>query len=138
MVDTNTETGKLADGRLRNDEIIWLTTVTPKGQPQPVPVWFLWDGETVLIYSQPNQAKIRNIRQNPRVALNFNSDPRGNQVVRMEGRAEIDDSVGLATDVPAMVEKYREGIKRLYSEPEDFARDYSVAIRVTPSKLTAF
>ena len=138
MVDTNTNAGKLAEERLRHDEIVWLTTVSPKGQPQSVPVWFYWDGETVLIYSQPNQAKIRNIQQNPRVALNFNSDPQGGHVVRMEGRAEIDESVGLATDVPAMIEKYREGITRIGSKPEDFAQGYSVAIRVTPTKVTGF
>ncbi len=49
MVDTSTDTGKVADEQLRNDDIIWLTTVTPAGQPQSVPVWFLWDGKTILI-----------------------------------------------------------------------------------------
>jgi hypothetical protein len=31
-----------ADGRLKSESIIWLTTVTPSGQPQSTPVWFLW------------------------------------------------------------------------------------------------
>jgi PPOX class probable F420-dependent enzyme len=138
MVDTSTNAGKLAEERLRTEEIIWLTTVSPKGQPQSVPVWFVWDGTTVLIYSQPNQPKVRNIRQNPRVALNFNSDPRGNHVVRMSGLAEIDGSVGPATGVPAMIEKYREGIRRIGSTPEEFAAEYSVAIRVRPTRVTGF
>lgn len=138
MVDTSTKAGKLADQRLRQDEIIWLTTVSPNGQPQSVPVWFLWDGETVLIYSQPNKSKIRNIHENPRVALNLNSDIRGNDVVRLQGRAVIDTSTGLATTVPAMIEKYREGIRRIGDTPEGFANGYSVAIRVTPTRVTAF
>ena len=138
MVDTNTDSGKLAEERLRNDEIIWLTTVTPKGQPQSVPVWFLWDGETVLIYSQPDKSKVRNIEQNPRVALNFNSNPQGGHVARMQGRAEIDRNTGLATDVPAMIEKYRESIKRIGTTPDGFAEGYSVAIRITPTRVTAF
>ncbi len=28
-----------ADGRLASEPIIWLTTVTPSGQPQSTPVW---------------------------------------------------------------------------------------------------
>lgn len=138
MVDTNTKAGKLANQRLRQEEIVWLTTVSPKGQPQSVPVWFLWDGETVLIYSQPNKSKIRNIQHNPRVALNLNSDFRGNDVVRLQGRAVIDTSTGPATNVPPMIEKYREGIRRIGDTPEGFANEYSVAIRVTPTRVTAF
>ncbi len=138
MVDTNTSAGKLAEERLREEEIIWLTTVTPKGQPQSVPVWFLWDGETVLIYSQPDKSKVRNIEQNPRVALNFNSNPQGGHVARLQGRAEIDRNTGVATDVPAMIEKYRESIKRIGTTPDGFAQEYSVAIRVTPTRVTAF
>lgn len=29
--------------RLREEEIAWITTVRRDGQPQPVPVWFLWE-----------------------------------------------------------------------------------------------
>ncbi len=48
----------------------WLTTVHPDGQPQSVPLWFLWNGETFLVYSQPGSQKLRNIGRNPRVDLN--------------------------------------------------------------------
>ena len=42
MLDTTTG----ADRRLREEEVAWLTTVRSSGQPQSVPIWFLWDGET--------------------------------------------------------------------------------------------
>ncbi len=138
MVDTSTDKGKMADERLRSDDIIWLTTVTPAGQPQSVPVWFVWDGETILIYSQPEQAKIRNIEGNPKVALNLNSDERGGHVVRLQGTAEVDRMIGPATNVPTMIEKYDAAIQRIGYTAEQFAEGYSVAIRVTPTKLTAF
>jgi PPOX class probable F420-dependent enzyme len=89
----------------------------------------------VLIYSQPDQTKLRNIERNPRVALNFNSDPQGGHVVRMEGRATIDTSAPLATGVPAMIEKYDAAIQRIGYSAEQFAQGYSVAIRVTPTKV---
>ncbi len=46
--------------------MIWLTTVRSDGQPQSVPVWFLWDGETFVVYSRPGQQKLKNIGSNAR------------------------------------------------------------------------
>lgn len=45
MPDTTSEAGGHAERRLREERIAWLTTVRADGQPQSVPVWFLWDGE---------------------------------------------------------------------------------------------
>ena len=44
MLDTTTEAGGRAGRRLREEAISWLTMVRADGQPQSVPVWFLWDG----------------------------------------------------------------------------------------------
>ena len=82
----------------RAEEIIaWLTTVRSDGQS--VPVWFLWDGESVLIYSRSNRQKLRNIRGNPRVGLNLNCSARGGDVVRVEGTAEMMDEAPPANEV---------------------------------------
>ena len=134
MLDVTTESGAGADRRLRSEEVIWLTTVRANGQPQSVPVWFLWEGGTFLIYSQPNQAKLRNVRSNRRVALNLNSDAVDGAVVRIEGTAEIAEDEPPASDVSEYVEKYGPGIARLGSDPESFAQAYSVPIRVTPAR----
>lgn len=139
MIDASTEFGARAARRLDEDEIIWLTTVRADGRPEPSPVWFYWDGETALIYSQPNTVKLRNIAVNPQVALSFNSAPDGNDVVVFAGIAKVVEGAPLATEVPAMLEKYQAGLASM-GDPtaESFARDYSVAIRVTPTKLRGF
>ena len=121
--------------RLRREWIIWFTTVRADGQPQPVPVWFLWDDGRFLIFSQPRTQKLRNIRANPKVSLHFNSDARGNAVVRFDGVAEIVPDGQPATAFPAMIEKYRDGIRSLGMTPESFAQSYSVQIRVRPTTL---
>ncbi len=69
MLDTTTEAGGRAERRLREEMIAWLTTVRADGQPQSVPVWFLWNDESFLIYSQPDRQKLRNISNNPRIDL---------------------------------------------------------------------
>ena len=134
MLDTTTEAGTRAEARLREEGIIWLTTVRSDRQPQSVPVWFLWDGETFLIYSQPGRQKLKNIGRNPRVGLHLNSNARGGDVVRVEGTAEVTEDVPPATEIGEYVEKYRESIARIGFEPDSFARTYSVALRVKPTR----
>lgn len=138
MFDTNTEFGARAVRRLESESVIWLTTVRDDGTPQPTPVWFFWDGESILIYSQPQALKIRNIARNPRAALNFNSDKHGNDVIVIRGSASIDTANPPADQVPGYIEKYRSGIHALGSTPEEFSGEYSVAIRVQPTHLRGF
>jgi PPOX class probable F420-dependent enzyme len=133
MLDT-TDAGGRADRRLRVERIAWLTTVRSDGQPQSVPVWFLWDGESFLIYSQPERQKLKNIGKGPCVGLHLNCDDRGGDVVRVEGTAEVLDDFPPAIEVGEYVEKYRDSIARIGFEPESFARSYSVALRVTPTR----
>jgi PPOX class probable F420-dependent enzyme len=124
VLDITTEAGGRAERRLREDKIGWLTTVRSVGQPQSVPVWFLWDGEGFLIYSQPHRQKLKNIGGNPRVGLHLNSHDRGDDVVRAEETAEIVDDFPPASEVGEHVERYRESIARIGLEPESFARAY--------------
>jgi len=133
MLDTTTEAGGRAERRLREEAIVWLTTVRTDGQPQSVPVWFLWNGKFFLIYSQPGRQKLRNISNNPRIDLNLNSNAHGGDVVRVEGMADVVEDALPATEVSEYVEKYRAAMARIGFDPEGFARAYSVPLRVTPT-----
>jgi PPOX class probable F420-dependent enzyme len=135
MFDTSTDTGARAEKRLYEEGVAWLTTVRERdGMPQPVPVWFLWDGETFLIYSQPEARKVKNIRENPRVAVNLNSDAHGGNIVRTEGIAEIVEDAPPVTEVPAYIEKYRPSIPALGMSEDEVAEVYRAAIRVRPER----
>jgi PPOX class probable F420-dependent enzyme len=134
MPDTTSEAGISADRQLREELIIWLTTVRPDGQPQSVPVWFLWDGETFLIYSQPGRQKLKNIGGAPRVGLHLNSNARGGDVVRIEGTAGVAQDVPPADGIGEYVKKYRESMTQIGFDPDGFARTYSVALRVAPDR----
>jgi PPOX class probable F420-dependent enzyme len=134
VFDTTTEAGKRAESRLREEEIAWMTTVRSDGQPQTVPVWFLWEDEGFLIYSQPNRQKLRNIASNPRVGLNLNSNERGGDIVRLEGAARIVEDAPLASEIEPYVEKYSDSIARIGFDTEGFAQAYSVGVRVRPDR----
>ena len=137
-IDWSTEAGQRAERRLREDRTIWLGTVAADGTPSIRPVWFVWDGETVLVYSEPEQAKVRHIEQNPRVLLHFDADAFGEDVVILTGRARIAREEPPVDQVDAYVEKYGWGFERLGMTPAEYARDYSVPIRVTPERLRAY
>jgi PPOX class probable F420-dependent enzyme len=120
--------------RLRDERLIWLTTVDAKGMPQPTPVWFLWDeaSSTFLIYSRADAKRLAHLQQNPRVALNFDGNGTGGNIIVIIGHATVSSDDPSADQLPAYVEKYRDFIARSYSTPERFASIYSVALRIRP------
>lgn len=134
-LDLGSEFGARVDRRLRTDTIAWLTTVGGDGTPQPSPVWFLWDGETALVYSRPRTGKLANIAANPRVSLSFNSDANGGDIVVLTGAAALATDAPAADQNPAYLDKYRAGILRIGMTPESFAAAYSVALRVRPERV---
>lgn len=138
LIDTSTDFGKRVEERLRNDELLWLTTVAPDGTPQPSLIWFVWDGETILIYSQPNTPKLRNIAMNPRVSLNFQANPEGEDVVVLTGQAAVDPTAPPSNQHEEYRRKYAQGTVHIGMTPDTLAAEFAVAIRVTPTKVRGF
>jgi PPOX class probable F420-dependent enzyme len=138
MVDFTSRFGRHASRRLRQEKVIWLTTVDSHDTPQPRPVWFHWDGKSILIFSERNKAKLRHIAANPRVALNFNTDEDGGDVAVILGEAKILDHPPSPRRGKAYLKKYREGIKSLDMTVAEFSTAYTVPIIVTPQTLRGF
>lgn len=135
IVETNSEFGQRVARRLAEERIGWLTTVDSKGMPQPRPIWFLWDGETFLIYSRDNTYKLRHIAAHPQVSLNLDGDGLGGDIIIFTGEAWLDDNAPPANELPAYVEKYQDGMKRINMTPDQFAEVYPIAIRIKPLKV---
>lgn len=138
MIDFSTEFGSRVTQQLKSELIIWLTTVDSRDNPQPRPVWFQWDGKSFLIYSRPNTHKLSHISQNPRVSINLNSDAKADEVAVFRGEARLDPSTPSVIENEEYKEKYESGIANLDMTPAEFSSDYSIPIRVTPSKLRGF
>jgi PPOX class probable F420-dependent enzyme len=134
-IDLTTEFGARVARRLTHDLIGWLVTVGSDDTPQPSPIWFLWDGQTCLVYSHPDTPKIRNIRQRPRVALHLDGDGQGGDVVILTGEARVVAEAPPADRVPEYLEKYCQGLIRIGMTADAFARTYSAAIRFRPTGL---
>ena len=139
MIDVATKAGARAAARLRDEPILWLTTVTAAGQPQTSPVWFLWVDDEILLYSRADTPRPANIRANPRVAANLDSDGGGGDVLSIEGEARITREQAVATDVPpAYVEKYAARVAANGWTMASFLVDYPVEIRIRPTHIRAW
>jgi PPOX class probable F420-dependent enzyme len=122
--------------RLSKEYFAWLTTVGTDLAPQPRPIWFIWDHDTFLIYSQPKAHKVRHLMQHPRVAVHFNADATADQdVLVFIGNARIDPDAPPPHKVRAYMNKYRDGIAGLKMTPEEMSAEYSTAIRVAVTSV---
>jgi PPOX class probable F420-dependent enzyme len=135
MLDFTNELGQRALQRIQAEQIIWLTTITPSGVPQPKPVWFVWDGAAFTIYSQPTAKKILHIAQNPNVSLHFEAGPDGTDIQVFLGLARVDSGAPPVKEMPAYIEKYKAGMDHIGMNAESYSATFSVAIRITPSRL---
>lgn len=139
MLDLTSKFGRFVKKHLKSEYFVWLTTVDSTGTPQPRPVWFIWENDTVLIFSQAKAHKLKHIQKNPHVSLQFNTeDVQGDRrVIILTGVATIDKDCPPANKIRAYLRKYKSGIADLNSSatPEEFSAEYSVAIRITPTNL---
>jgi PPOX class probable F420-dependent enzyme len=136
---TAIEPGSAVAARLETERLGWLTTVRADGQPQASYVWFHFDGTDLLIFSQPNTGKTRNIGTQPRVSFHLNGDSAGGGVLTIDGTAEILSDPVTSERAEAYVAKYDDRIRNgLNTTPEKMLASYSIALRITIHRVRAW
>jgi PPOX class probable F420-dependent enzyme len=110
------------DRMLRGEAVVWLSSVRPDGRPHLVPIWFSWDGESILIASKPHARKVLNLRHSPTVMLAV-------------GEPEDDFDVGMIEGVAELLAKYRERMAAIGLGPDEFLATYSQVIRIRPTRF---
>jgi PPOX class probable F420-dependent enzyme len=135
VFDEGTEFGARVARHLREEIVVWMTTVTPAGEPLPMPVWFVWDGGELVRMHSRRGARVRNIEGNPRVSLNFSGDGRGGDIVVFSGQATAGAGLPPADQDPEYLEKYHDHIARIGMTPETFAQTYEVPVRIQLTRL---
>ena len=138
LPDPATPFGERVARRLRDDSVIWYTSVAQDGTPQPNPVWFWWDGEAFLVYNRPRAGRVLHAASRPRVALHFDGNGRGGDVIVFTGTAEIVPDGVPPHSHPEYLDKYRERIARVSGSPEAFSESYPVPIRVSVDRVRGF
>ena len=119
-------------------QVFHLTAVSPEGQPQTTPVWFLRDGDDLIVYNQPTSPRLASIAVNDRVSAALRGDVAADGAVLIEGRARVDEALPSPDSFPAYLDKYAAVIVGLGWTPEQFASEYPVGVRITPTRVRAW
>lgn len=138
IFDPDDELGRHALERLSTDRIGWLTTVTPAGQPQTMPVWFLWQDGEILVYGDHRARRNANLAANPKVSFHLADNGTGGDIVVVEGTARIDPDHPPVGDNEAYLAKYGAWIDQWLNGPSAMAQTYSMPIIITPTRGRAF
>ncbi|HEX4726143.1 MAG TPA: TIGR03667 family PPOX class F420-dependent oxidoreductase [Pseudonocardiaceae bacterium] len=136
LPDPSTPFGAAVRERLAVDKIIWLTTIGKDGTPQPNPVWFLFEGDTILTYNRSDANRLNHIKARPRVALNLNQ--RDGDVVVLIGTAERADDLPPSDRNDDYLAKYDAQMARVSGSPAKFAAAYPVPMRITIESVRGF
>jgi PPOX class probable F420-dependent enzyme len=123
--------------RLAAAEVLWLTTVGERGQPQSSPVWFVWHDEAFHVATEPTAGKVANIRARPLVSVHLEGAGAGDLVVSVEGVGAVVEGLP-AGAAERYLAKYGEGIARLGLTAGSYLSQFGAAVVVTPSRWRVF
>lgn len=119
---------------LENQSVIWLGSTRPDGTPHVVPTWFLWDGQSILLFSKPDAQKVRNMRANPRVMVAVGDPGPDFDVELAEAIAEVVDPPTRPSVPDAFVAKYAGMAARAGLTMARFADVYQQPVRIRPTR----
>ena len=76
----------------KSDNVAVTVTLMPDGQPQALPTWIDTDGEYLLVNTEPQRQKAKNVRRDPRVTVLIVNKENPFDFVEVRGR--VVDTVG--------------------------------------------
>jgi nitroimidazol reductase NimA-like FMN-containing flavoprotein (pyridoxamine 5'-phosphate oxidase superfamily) len=120
-----------------------LATVSAKGMPHVVPVWYLWEDGCIWVHTFESTRKVRQLRKHAQCALvvDVTDKVEGLTAVLVEGEGEL-----VAAPRPE-VRRRAESVYQRYLSPDELAAkdpqswldsDEGLILKITPRKITAW
>ena len=135
-LDTSTAYGAKVAKQVVERKLGWLTTVSSDGTPQPNPVWFLWDDGRFILFSEPGQAKLKNIARSGRVSFNLEATEDEEQITIFTGGAtEIDRGTIRQALLDEYAAKYVQGMINIKLTRAEYEAKYLSVIEFKPEKV---
>jgi PPOX class probable F420-dependent enzyme len=120
--------------------IATLATIDADGAPHVVPMWFVWDGERVMIPTSGQTRKVRNLRRTPRATLMV-EQARGGLDVRgamLVGSTEIAEGAEARRLNRSIHLKYVTAEGLALPEVRSYLDTDDVTIRLRPDRITTW
>jgi general stress protein 26 len=118
---------------LAQSEIVRLTTVQSDGYPHTVPVWFMLDGDDLIVFSGSEAQKVKNVQQNNKGNISFGGDPAGSPCYTILGDIEIEDDLDHA--LTARITYHYEKPKKAEEFLTEWKDDPHVILRLKPKRI---
>lgn len=110
-----------------------LGTINKDGSPQLTTMWYLLEGDTIVMNTKAGRTKERNMRRDPRISVCVAD---GYDYVTITGRVEmIDDSQIAQHDIFRLAIRY-DGIESAKQQMEEqFSNETRVSLRLNPEHI---
>jgi PPOX class probable F420-dependent enzyme len=121
------DTVRLAKGK----NLATVVTLMPDGQPQALLTWVDTDGEHILVNTEPQRQRARNLRRDPRITVLIHSDE--NPWDWSEVRGHVVEVVGgdeARSHIDELSEKY---VGRAYGNP--IGPQGRIILKIAPDKV---
>ena len=118
---------------LKQPVIVRINTVTPDGYPHSVPIWFMLDGDDLIVFTERKSAKVKHLLANPHGSLAFGGDPVGSPCYLIEGDFVIEDDPDHA--VTSRVTHHYETPERAKELLAAWKNDDEVILRLKPGRV---
>jgi len=118
---------------LREPAHCQLATLMPDGSPQVTQTWVDTDGQYILINTADNRQKTRNVRRDPRVAVNVVDPGNAYRLASVRGRVVEVTTEGADAHIDQLAQKY------LGQETYPFRTpiEQRVILKIEPAKINA-
>lgn len=118
----------IAQQLLRDEAILHLSYTARDGGPRVIPIGYVWDGSTFLMWTVPGSAKVAALSADPRVAITVDVLGRPPRALLVRGRATL-------TSVDGVPDGYLEASHRTMP-PEEWD-DFDSQVRALYEQMTA-
>ena len=109
-----------------------VATLNKDGSPQVSPVWIERDGDTLIVNSEQKRKKVRNLKQDGRVALSIQNPDNDYQYVEIRGKVKEITTEGGFEGIDRLSAKYTGQEKY----PGNSPGDVRVVIKIEPEHIT--
>ena len=120
---------------IQHNYLAILATVYPSGGPQAFPVWYDYDGATFTLTTEATAAKVRNISQNPRVALCITDTTRHVRSLTVRGVAQIIEGNEAAQELHRRLSVRYLGTEEGSDWADSMADEELVIVSITPERF---
>ena len=117
----------------REPHVATLATISPDGTPHLMPLWYLHDGQSLLMITSPAARKVRNLRRDPRVSVCIDRPTPPYAGVVVQGRAALEEVAYQELAVPLAVRYLGQDAGALLGA--QYAHSDLMTIRVTIDQL---